>query len=134
MPIRLSPKNTVKVYLASDISAYPEADRPAFVCHYPSAHERIAVVEKFREFDAEQNSRKRIALLVEAARMVVDRWENADELTWENMGDVLTFEELDELTTKMMTETRLTEDDKKKSVSPPPSASGESATPAATDA
>ncbi len=108
MPIRLSTKNTVAVYLIGD-----EAREFPFVCHYPSANERIAVIEKFREFDAEEDPRKRNAILIESARMVVNQLPEC--VAWETLADTLTFEELNDLTTKMLTETSLKADDKGKS-------------------
>lgn len=129
MPIGLSPNNTVRVYLDSDVKDYPdESKRPAFICKFPTANERVKLAGLFQAFDAATEPAERIKLLVDAARVCVQRWENIPQLTsFEQMPDVLTLHELDELTGKMISATKLTEIERGKSDSAQPSDAASSA-------
>lgn len=128
MPIGLHPNKTVRVHLDSDVAAFPDAtSRPTFIVRFPTANQRAEIAEHFARFDAARGAKEKISAMVDAAKVIVTGWENIPGMTWENIADFMHYDELDDLTSKMLVQTRLTEDDRKNSGSPSATAGGGSA-------
>ncbi len=136
MPICFDPNNTVRVFLDYDAATHPdEKTRPAFIVKFPTARERVKVWEIFKEHDAEPDGNKKLNILAIAAKVVVLRVENMPGgIDLDATLEKLSSKELNELTDKMLSATKLSEDDRSKLDAGPHCAGQNSAASAAAPA
>ncbi len=126
MPIGFDPQDEASFSLRSDVKKYPdEATRPKFFTPFYSAREygriRKAATAIFAKIDATDDFEAKTDLQVEAAKLVITRWENVPDhprhgaMTWDNMAEVLTYDTINELTDQMLLACRLSEIERGKS-------------------
>lgn len=125
MPIGLSPNNTVKVCLDSDIADYPEDSRPTFIIGFPTANQHVLISDTFDKLVAAKNPREQVDQLTALVKLLVRDTMNACAV--DEIPDTLTFREMNELANKALEATRLSENDRKKSGSSLNSDSADSA-------
>lgn len=126
-------KGKLEISLSTDAQT-PEDRRPVFVSHVLSSRESARVAKmgeqagKLEDIDAEEDK------VVEAVATVLTGWRNVRDRGGNDVGfdpsrlrDLLTRAELWELFNKIVSTSRLTEQDAKKSASPSGSDTGSSA-------
>ncbi len=112
MPRSLDPSSRLTMVLASDVDKNPQ---PKIFAKSPTLNQQrkliglISSLEKsslVQQFDA----------ILDAATMMLTGWENIPfDFSRENIGEVLSMEELIEVLTFLISASALTADDKKKS-------------------
>lgn len=131
MPLSLHPDATVPVSLESD-AGIAEAERPVFLCRFLTGSQLIDVLGRFDDAIAERDLKARQLKLRDALQIGVAGWRNMGGVPSEpqKIHELLTEEEMIDLTLATIRAPRMAEADKKKSVSQSKSPSANAAPPA----
>lgn len=123
MPLKRDPNQVIRLVLKRDLDR-SEATRPEFLCQAITARQEIAITALLEKLDyANQKPSESNAILDDCIMIGIRDWTNIPEpFTRDALSDWLKISEKDELVGLILRAGKLSEDDRKKSASPSPSA------------
>ena len=127
MPRSFDPNAVLKMVLACDVDKTPQ---PRIFAKHPTLNQQRKLIQLLSNID-QSNMLEALDGIVDATVMLITGWENISvEFSRETIGDVLSLDEMVEVLNFLVSSTRATPEDKKKSESPPSSDAENSASPA----
>jgi len=130
MPRSLDPNSRLTMVLACDVDK-PKETQPRIFAKMPNLNQQRKLISVIGILQSGGDVGEQFDAATDAAMMCLTGWENIPlPFTRDNIGEVLCLEELMEVFSFLIGETKAEPDDKKKSESQPLSAAENSANPA----
>jgi len=130
MPRSLDPNSRITMVLEYDLDK-PAESQPRFFAKQPTLNQQRKLIGVLSSLNSGGELAEKFDAILDAAALLITGWENIPlPFNKENLGDVLSLEEIIEVLNYLVSQSQPTEDDRKKSELPLLSDAANSANPA----